>query len=291
MLKVGIIGSVSSIASHLQVFKNAKDIRVIGKSSVGMMEQSDGKYLSIPEFSRRDLVEASDLLVIDDSRLLHPDLLKSAVKSSRHLYFADYPLLSTEACHEMVKLSSEAQTMVYVRNPFLDKPLTSWIAQYRKEPLYLSMFESMSELPDKREFLTRYLFFAMAVFNAIPQKIRVSGIRQNETGFFFANVRLDYATYSSFNLELLIQPKATSTLKAAMPGKFLTGDLISGKAEMNQREFSPGPAAPDSLLSFLESAVSGNFHNRHNLHTYHAALLTLQDVMGKIELYTPWHSQ
>ncbi len=290
MLKIGLIGNVGPMVSHIQQLKNIRDVQVIGKSSVGMMEEPESRFLSIPEFNRRELVEAADVLIVDKSQMLIPDLLIWAVKSSKHLYISDYPDIVTESCGELLKLAEEARTVIHIRNSLRTESLTGWLILNWQEPAYISIFESMTELPEKRTFLLKHLFFAYSLFNAYPQKIRVSGMHQSDTGFYFINIRLDYSTFSAYNLEMLIQPPGERNMKAVMPGKFLEGDLRSGKAFLNQREMVIHTPQSNSLADFLKDYGKEDFFLASNLDQYHAALDTLTDVLKKIELFTPWHS-
>jgi len=289
MLKVGLIGSVGSMISCLQQLKNIKGIQVIGKSSVGMMEEPEGKFLSISEYNRKELVEAADILIVDKSQLLLPDLMKSAIRNGKHLYITDFPDITVESCAELLKLADEAKTVVHIKNHLRYETLTGWLAQNWQGPAYISLFESMPALPDKRTFLIKYLLYAYSLFNSFPQKIRVSCIHQSDPDFHFFNIRLDYPTYSTFNLELLIQPSSNRNMRVAMPGKFLEGDFTSNKAVLNQHEFPVHPLQKNIIPDFLLNYGKDDFYQTSNLDQFHSTLLILKDVLKKIELFTPWH--
>ncbi len=288
MLNIGLIGSVGSIATHVRDLKNIKGIRIVGKSSVGMMEQPEGKLLTIPEFNRRDLLDAADLLIVDRSSLLGFDLLKTAVKNNRHLYITDFPELTLEQCAELLKFSEEARTVVKIRNPLLEEAVTGWIAMNAQEPAYVSLFESLPGIPEKREVLTRYLYYAMALFKSTPLKIRVTGIHQPASGFLFYNMRLEYPSNSTINLEILNQENTARTVRAAFPGKFLEGNCLTGKAHLNMQEINILSGAAKEPASFISLAETGNFFLHSDLGTYYAMLSTLHEVLRKIELYTNW---
>jgi|WetSurMetagenome_2_1015567.scaffolds.fasta_scaffold54692_2 hypothetical protein len=289
MLKTGIIGNVNAMVPLVHLLKNIQGIQVIGKSSIGMMEQTEAKGLSIPECNRRELFETADILIIDNSRLLHFDLIKTAIKNNKHLYFCDFPDLSPESCMELLKLAGEAKTGIHIRNILMTEPLAYWVSRNFHEPVYLSFFEAFPELPDKRTFLIKYLLYAQMLFGNFPQKIRTSGIDYSGPEYCFINLRLDYSTYSTLNLEIVVQPKINRSLRAAMPGKFLEGNCISGKAWLNQSDFPTNFPVEDSIVSFLKDTTSESLYARSNLNSYHSALLTFNDVLKKTELYTPWH--
>ena len=84
MLKVGLIGNAGTMKSHVRSLKNVKGVQIIGKSSVGLMDQAENRDLSFPEYTRNDLIDAAEVLVVDNSSLLLPDLLKTAIKNNKH---------------------------------------------------------------------------------------------------------------------------------------------------------------------------------------------------------------
>lgn len=288
MLKAGIIGNIHNMATLMHVLKGVQGVQVVGKSSMGIPGQTEAKIISIPEYNRHDLFDVADILIIDDSQLIHFDLFKSAVKNNKHLYFSNYPDLSAESSLELMKLADEAKTGIYVRNSLMSEPLTSWIMKNLHEPVYLGFFESIPALPDKKSLLMRYLLYAQLLFKESPQKIRAGGIGYPVQDFCFINFRFEYATSSAMNLEVLVQPKAVRTLKAAMPGIFLEGNCITGKAMMNMTDFPAGTPVEDSIVTFLKDPEKGNFYSRSNINAYYTALLTYNEVVKKTVLYTPW---
>jgi hypothetical protein len=288
MIKIGLIGNLGSIVTHIGQLKNIKDIQLIGKSSVGMMEEPQGKYLSIPECNRQELVETADFLIVENSNLLLPDLLKVAIKKNKHLYITDFPEISPELCFELLKLADEARTMVHIYNYPGSESFTNWLNENWKEPAYLSLFESLPALPGKLPYLTKYLLFALSLFKSQPQKIRVSGIHQPDSDYYFINVRLDFPSYSTFNLEMLIQPNGSHNIKIALPGKFLTGDFTTSKATLNQKEIILPSSRYNPVVELLQKHGREDFLAASNLNMYYFTLLTLRDVIRKIELFTPW---
>jgi hypothetical protein len=288
MIKIGLIGNLGSIVTHIGQLKNIKNIQLLGKSSVGMMEEPQGKYLTLPEFNRTELVETSDFLIVENSNLLLPDLIKVAIKSNKHLYITDYPLISPEQCMELVKLADEAKTMVHICNYPGSESFTNWLKENWKEPAYLNLFETLPTLPDKLTYLTKYLLFALSLFKSAPQKIRVSGIHQPDSDYYFINVRLDFPSYSTFNLEMLIQPNSSRNIKIAIPGKFLSCDLTSAKATLNQKEITLPASRLNPVVELLQKHGTENFISESNLNLYYITLLALRDVLRKIDLFTPW---
>jgi hypothetical protein len=288
MIKIGLIGNLGSIVTHIGQLKSIKDIQLVGKSSVGMMEEPQGKYLSLPEYNRKELVETADFLIVENPGLLLPDLLKVAIKMNKHLYITGFPEISPEQCFELLKLADEARTMVHIHNYPGSESFTGWLNDNWKEPAYLSVFESLPALPEKLTYLSKFLLFALSLFKSQPQKIRVSGIHQPDTDYYFINVRLDFPSYSTFNLEMLIQPNESHHIKIAIPGKFLTGDFTTSKVTINQKETILPPSRFSPVVELIQKYGTDDFFAESNLNMFYITLLTLRDVLRKIELFTPW---
>jgi hypothetical protein len=289
MLKVGLIGRVSSIGLHLHEVQRLSGMQIIGKSSVGMIGQAEEKFLAVPELNRKELVETSDIIVVDHTPLIYPDLMVFAIKNNKHLFINDFPDLSPEEVLDLFKLAEEAKTTVFIRNPLMDEPISGWLYKNNREPSYVSFFDAEVDLPEKKSFLLKYLFYAAVFFDSQPQKIRVSGIHHPDSPQCFINIRLDYSSNSTFNLELLIQPHEEKTIKAAFPGKFLSGDLVTGNAFLNNRSLSLEKNTKGSLGFFLSSSGTDSFYQLTNLNTYISTLLTLNSLLGKIRMYTSWN--
>jgi len=288
MLKIGIVGNLSAMVHLMQLLKNIRGIQVIGKSSVGVIDQSDVKAVSIPEYTRHELFDIADILIIENAQILQTDLIKTAVKNNKHLYFIDPPDLTPEYCRELLKLSEEARTAVYVRSTLMTESLTFWVSKNLIEPVYLGFFESVPELVDRKALLIKYLLYAQMLFGNTPRKIRVGGIYQTGYPSGFIHLRFDYSNSSILSLEFLQNSKITRTVKAAMPGHYLEGNCITGKGFMNLTDFQTGLAVEDSIAHFLKGAGTDNYIPESNLGSYYSALLTFSEVAKKMELYTPW---
>jgi hypothetical protein len=170
----------------------------------------------------------------------------------------------------------------------MTEPLTYWISKNLIEPVYLEFFESVPELVDRKALLIKYLLYAQMLYGNTPQKIRAGGIHQTGSAFGFIHLRFEYSNSSILSMEFLLNSKTSRTVKAAMPGKYLEGNCLTGKAFMNLTDFQTGLAVEDSIAHFLKGAGTDSFIPESNLGSYYSALLTSGEVAKKMELYTPW---
>jgi hypothetical protein len=190
----------------------------------------------------------------------------------------------------LIKLVEEAKAMIHIGTLPGSESFIHWLSTNWQEPAYISMFESLPQLPEKIPYLCSHLLFALTFYKVTPQKIRVSGIHQADSGFYFINVRLDFPTYSIYNLELLIQPPVTRNIKVALPGKFLTGDYTSGRMSVDHKEITLPHPPVNMLVKMLNDYNSADFYMNSNLELYYSTLLTLREVLRKVDQFTPWKS-
>lgn len=289
MVKIGLIGNVASLQKYTGQLKKETGIEVIGKSSVGMMDNPGTSMMSVPEYARNALLEVSDALIVDKSAMVSFDMLKDAVRKYRHVYIADVPDLIPSQCIDLQKLVDEAGTIVQIRNPLMDTPFANWARKNIQEPLYISHIESYSELPEKRGLFLRLLMFAYALFQTAPQKVRVTGVHHNESGFVFVNVRLDYASNSAVNFEILSPSGNESKTRVVLPGKLMEVNT-SGLITVNGNHFQPEIPVRSELGQFLDNLKSGALNQGSGLSVLHPALITFEEIGRKLSQYIPWYS-
>jgi hypothetical protein len=289
MLKIGLVGNIKSLQPCIGFFKKEPRFELIGKSSVGLMDQPGGIIVSVPEFSRSALIDAADALIIDRAGMLSFSLIKEAVKKYKHLYFNDIPELVPEQCNELQKLVAESGTIFQVRNPMLDHPFARWIFQNSQEPSYISYAESFPEIPGKRDLILPVLLFAQHLFKTSPQKIRVTGIHQPGSDHAFINLRLDYSTYSAMNTEWFVPAEKSLIMKAVLPGMVMEYGP-GGRMTVNHKTVPAEGNAEQELSDFAGNLIAGFMSCGTGLQPLSKALITYEEIYRKMTQYIPWYT-
>jgi hypothetical protein len=288
MLKVGIIGNVSSMQPFVQHLKKEPGFEIIGKSSIGMIDQPADSLLSVPEYVKTALLVASDILIIDKWSMVTFDYLKDAVRKFKHLFFSDIPELTPSQCLDLQKLASESGNIVQVRNPLMEEPVAFWIARNWQEPAYVNYFEGNTKIIGNRKILVKLLLYAHRLFKDSPQKIRVSGINNQGKNSSFLNIRLDYSTFSAINFEILQQPENEIKIRAALPGKFIES-ASRNQFLINHEKVTTDIQHISEFSVFIENLKSGNLNSGTGLHTLNHVLDTYEELVKKLSLYAPWY--
>lgn len=289
MVRIGLIGNVTSLQKYAGLLKKETGFEVIGKSSVGLMDNPGVSLMSVPEYARNALLEVSDALIVEKSAMVSFDMLKEAVRKYRHVYITDVPELIPSQCLELQKLVNEAGTIVQIRNPLMDTPFAGWVRANLQEPLYISHIESYRELPEKRRLFLRLLMFSYALFQTAPQKVRVTGVHQNESGFVFVNVRLDYASNSAVNFEILSPAGDESKTRIILPGKLLEVNP-AGQITVNGALLHQDGSSKSELSHFLGNLTAGALEQGSGLSVLYPALITYDEIGRKLSQYIPWYS-
>lgn len=288
MVKVGIIGNIASMQSYVQHLKKEHEIEIVGKSSIGFIDQPAGSLLSVPEYAKADLFNEADAIIIDKASMVGFDLLKDAVRNYKHLFLADLPELNTAQCLDLQKLVAEAGSIVQVKNPLMEEPVAHWVAENWQEPAYLSYFEGTDLFQNKRQLLIKLLLYAHRLFKGSPQKIRVSGVHDADKGNSFLNIRLDYSNFSALNFELLQTAGSEIKIKAALPGKFIES-AAHNQLTLNHQKLHIDIPNKSEFSVFIENLKLQNQKSGTGLDTLHQVLSSYEELFRKLSLYAPWY--
>ena len=273
---------------YVQHLKKEPDFEIIGKSSIGLVDQPAGSLMSVPEYAKAALIDAADAIIIERPDMVNFEMIKEAIKKSKHLFLSDLPEISSAQCLELQKLAGEAGNVVQIRNPLLEEPSARWIAENWQEPAYISIFKSAEIFRDKRNLLMGLLLYAHHLFAASPQKIRVSGVYNPGSGYSFMNIRLDYATYSAINIEMLDQPVAELKIRAALPQKFLE-TAGNNQFFINHQKFHTDPSPKNCFSGFLDHLRAGYQKSGTSLSSLQQVMVTYEELLRKFSLYTSWY--
>ena len=287
MVKIGIIGNVAAMQQYVQAVKREAGFEIVGKSSIGLIDQPAGSLLSVPEFPKADLFRDADAIIVDKASMVSYQMLKDAVRNYKHLFLADIPEITPVQCLDLHKLVQEAGNVVFVRNPITEEPAARWISDNWHEPGYLNYFEGYNKESNKRSLIIKILLLAHSLFSNNPQKIRVSGFTgMQETGGFL-NIRLDYSTFSAVNIELLCQPENETRIRAALPGKFAE-TAGPDKLHVNHIKTTVDSTGKTGFDLFLGHVRMQQPTSLNNLHTLCQVLETYEELLRKIRLYSSW---
>ena len=199
MLNIGLIGEIELLEPYAKMIQDHSETHISGKSSVGTYSNPANFRFSIPEFNRVELIERSDVLVINKFSLLPFQMLRDIVKKSKHIFVADYPDISIEECRELTKLAGEAQAVVQVTNPFYFVPVIRWLNSSLKKPAFIDISYFKTDFSETEPLLP-LLFMLKDITGTEPRKINAISFNQNAGEFKFSNTRLEFGDATTMNI-------------------------------------------------------------------------------------------
>ena len=199
MLNVGIIGITEILEPHVKRLQKNKNINVIGKTSVGTSAQLNGFHFSIPEFNRVELIERSDVLLIDNSSPIPFDTLSDIIKKSKHIFVTEYLNITTAECGQLVKLAHESGSVVQVINPFYYMPAIQWLNNTISKPLFLDISKSVADTT-LHEAIFPLLLMLVETTGISTKKVGGIIFNSDKKEIDFANVRLEFGDASVVNI-------------------------------------------------------------------------------------------
>lgn len=200
MLNLGIIGNIENFESVVTEFQNNQIINIIGKSSLGTNTNLHSYHFSIPEYNKIELIERSDVLLIDEMYQNSFTVLNSLIRKSKHLFINNLPGLSIDEITQLFKLSNEAGVTIQFRNPLYFLKPTQWLNKNLALPAYLDVSLIKPYSLEYQKDLFQVLMMLRGTTGLSPKKIDAVSFGSEDRKELFINVRLEFSDASVVNL-------------------------------------------------------------------------------------------
>ncbi len=285
MLNFGLIGDIQQLEPYAKKAMEHPEVHITGKSSVGTRPQPGNFRLPAPEFNRIELIERSDVLLINRFSLLPFHLLCDMVKRSKHFLAIGYPDLSIEECSHLAKLSREAKTVIQVSNPYYFLPSIQWLNHSLKKPAYLEIAYFQNETPNKTDII-RLMLMLKKITGTQSKRTKAVTFRSDPANSNFTNLQLEYdnGSFVSFRLgksEILTEFQIRSYAR----DQFTESNLINGASQCNNEPVDLSRLKiGDEIESFLEAVFQMN-QNTTGIEDYLEALRTIETIRVKLDQY------
>jgi len=285
MLNIGIIGNTDVLEPHVKRIQKNKNINIIGKASVGTSTQLNSFHFSIPEFNRVELIERSDLLLIDNSSLLPFGLLRETIKKGKHIFMTEYLPLSEEQCKDLLKITDESGAVIQVSNPYLYTPAFQWLKNNFSTPFFLDVLKH-NNVNDINTALFPLLMMLINITGLHPKRINAISFKSEKDGSGFSNVRLEFGNASVVNLNFGSQvPLKSFNIRLYSNDQVVYFNFdknifvqnnkdIDMTAHMNVTEF-------DSYINLIKNRGQ----KTSNFEDYLSAIILAQSIIKKISKF------
>ena len=256
MLSIGLIGEIKSLNPYIKRIKLNPKIHISGKSSFGLTMHEDDLRLSIPEFNRIELVERSDILLINRFTLIPYSLLRDIIKKTKHIFTTEYPDLSKDQFDELIKLTGEAEVIFQLANPLFNNPAIRWMNDNFKAPAFMDI-SFFNDEPDEKKKILDLLLMLHNITGVIPKKTDAISFQSKEAQLKFNNLRLDFGNATIINLNTGKKEDQEFIIKIYSPGKTAVLNFTEESYLYNNSRIDlEAYAGYDEFDKFIENILS-----------------------------------
>jgi len=285
MLNIGIIGDIKLLEPYINHIRKNNNAQIVGKSSVGINAQSDTFHFTIPEFNRVELIDRSDVLLINNFSIIRFSVLCDIIKKSKHIFTTVYPDLSLEECSHLVKLTNEAKSTFQFLNPLLYLPAIQWLGKNIKFPAYIDI-SYFNKLPDNN--LLKLLSMLKGMTGSGSRKIGAvlyNGNQEHQTEF--NNIRFQFGDGSIINLNYgNLESLNEFIIKVYSENQFVSLNFNSKSFLCNNTPIDLKSFSQDNELDIFLDTVNGKNKEITDIEDYLTIIESVEEINKKISQFS-----
>ncbi len=228
MLNVGLIGKFDTLEKQIESLVNYTDIRIQGKSSVGIKDQASDYRFAIPEYNRIELIERCDAIFLEDTTLVPYELIKESIKRNKHIFLLEFPKFSDEQCQELIKLVDEANTIVQIKNPYYYLPQIQYISAKSEGSFYIDFKIGLKDSTEIEKIVSELVLLSINLIDKDIIKIKPTALGKGGEKFLFRNFRFDFSDASVLNIDFINSDEDSQICTFYTGKEFFKVDFCSG---------------------------------------------------------------
>lgn len=281
MLNIGIIGKTEYLESYVKRIQKKQGVHVIGKTSVGTDASLKSFHFSIPEFNRIELIERSDILLMDNSSLIPFEMICDILKKGKHIFTVDYLSLTIEQCTKLVKLANESGSVVQVSNPYYFAPEIQWLSKHLVTPTFLDISYFKPEIKESELFSLLLMLLDLTGISA--KKVSAVNFKSKKTVHKFNHIRLEYNDASVVNLNFGSLSKLKKfKIKAYSPEQFVKFNFESNNYTINGVPIKLETLSNENEFSSFINSIENRLNVVSGIEDYLIALSIVQKINKKL---------
>jgi len=282
MLNIGLIGNTEILEPFVKRLRENKNINVIGKASVGSHSQLNSFHFSIPEFNRVELIERSDVIIMDNSSLLPFKVLTEIVKKSKHVFTAGYLNLTIDECTQIVKLANESGSVIQVSNPYFFTPAIQWLNNNISSPVYLDVLD-FTDSNNHDNLLYPIILMLLEITSISPKKVGAVTFNSNPNKSDFTNVRLEFGDASVVNISYgTLESLEEFKIRVYSRNQFITLNFTRNNYVCNNNPIDLSGFETISEIDYFVDTIQNKTRKKSCLEDYLIAMYLVQKINKKI---------
>lgn len=276
-----MIGNTEILEPFVKRIQKNKQVNVIGKASVGSSEQLNSFHFSIPEINRVELIERSDILLIDNSSVLPFKILGDVVKKSKHIFAAGYPAINIDECTQLVKLANESGSIIQVNNPYYFTPAIQWLAKNVSTPVFLDILDFTGNT-GKEENLYPIIMMILGITGTSPKKVGAVTFNSTPEHSDFTNVRLEFGDASIVNISFgTMESLKEFKIRTYSKNQFVTFNFTKKTFVSNNQPINLSDYSINEFDTFINT-INNTEKKSSCLEDYLIAMHMVQKISKKI---------
>ena len=287
MYNLGLIGNTEFLEPFVKRIQKNKQVNVIGKASVGSSSQLNSFHFSIPEINRVELIERSDILLMDNSSVMPLKLISDCIKKSKHIFAAGYPNINIDECTQLVKLANESGSVVQVNNPYYFSPAIQWLNKNVSTPIFLDILDFTGNTGKEDDKLYPLVLMLLGIADTSPKKVGAVTFKSAPNHADFTNVRLEFGDASVVNITFgNIESLEEFKIRAYSKNQFVTFNFSKKTFICNNQPINLADYTVNEFDIFI-NAINKSSKKQSSLEDYLIAMHLVQKINKKIaQFYT-----
>ncbi len=282
MFNIGLIGNTEFLEPFVKRIRKNKQVNVIGKTSVGSSAKLDSFHFSIPEINRVELIERSDILLIDNSSLLPFKMLSDIIKRSKHIFAAGYPKITIDECTQLVKLANESGSIIQISNPYFFSPAIQWMNKNVETPIFLDILDFTVNTGND-DTLYPIVMMLLGTTGISPKKVGAVTFKSTPNKSDFTNVRLEFGDASVVNISFgNLDSLEEFKIRAYSKNQFVTFNFSKKTFICNNQPVNLSDFASVSEFDSFIGAVNKTSKKQSSLEDYLISMHLVQKINKKI---------
>ena len=231
-----------------------------------------------------ELIERSDILLIDNSSILPFKMLCDVVKKSKHIFAAGYPGINIEECTQLVKLANESGSVIQVSNPYYFTPAIQWLIQNVSTPNFLDILDFTGNT-GKEEKLYPIIMMILGITGTSPKKVGAVTFKSTPHHSDFSNVRLEFGDASVVNISYgTMDSLQEFKIRTYSKNQFVTFNFSKKTFVSNNQPINLTDYSINEFDSFI-NAINKPGKKLSSLEDYLIAMHLVQKINKKIDQF------
>ncbi|MBN2637053.1 MAG: hypothetical protein JXR61_12340 [Prolixibacteraceae bacterium] len=281
MYNIGLIGNTEFLEPFVKRIKKNKLVNIIGKASVGSSSQLNSFHYTIPEFNKVELIERSDIFLIDNTLAMPFKILSEIIKKSKHVFAAGYPNLTIEECTQLVKFANESGSVFQVNNPYYFSPAIQWLSKNGTTPVFMDIIDFTGNT-GKEDKLYPIVMMLLGLTGNSPKKVGAVTFNATPEHADFTNVRLEFGDASVVNISYgKMDSLEEFKIRAYSKNQFVRFNFSKKTFVCNNEPLKLTDYPINEFDSFI-NAINKTAKKQSSLEDYLIAMYLVQKINKKI---------